>query len=85
MYHRLTTIFKLNVDASLANGEMRSGMIIRNSKGETMADAENFWRTSCSVEWTEAQALVEGICLAMDSGLLPVWLETDSNIVRLLP
>lgn len=37
--------YKLNVDATLKNGDMGFGIIIRDSKGETMMTAERFRRT----------------------------------------
>lgn len=50
-------------------GEMSIGMIIWNSKGEPMAATEKYRRTSFLVERAEAQALVDGVQLALKSGI----------------
>lgn len=80
-HHRHKTIFKLNVDAVVANRDMGYDMIIRNSKCKTMAVVENFRRTSCLVERVEAQTLIDGVHLALESSISPVWAEVDSKII----
>ncbi|KAK9211292.1 hypothetical protein WN943_000666 [Citrus x changshan-huyou] len=79
--------FRLNSDAATneVDGLAGLGVVVRNSKGEFM-DASSF-RISFfgDINFAEASAILEGIKLVEELGLIPLVVESDSlNVIRLM-
>ena len=74
--------FKLNVDAATNAGKERAGLgaIVRNWKGEIMAAGIQSTDFHGDVEYAEAEAIYFGIKMAIDAGLVPLMVESDSKI-----
>ena len=73
-------VFKINVDgATSENGRNSSvGVIIRDSKGMTVAASANYLLGQFSVLETETLAVECGILLAREMGLVQIIIETDA-------
>ncbi|KAL5818224.1 hypothetical protein ACOSQ3_022121 [Xanthoceras sorbifolium] len=79
-------VFKLNVDAScdVLSGYSGLGVVVRNAIEIVMFAAAVPLKFCTDVEVAEAKAILAGIQLAVERGLLPLLVETDSlNISRL--
>ncbi|KAL5767136.1 hypothetical protein ACOSP7_013710 [Xanthoceras sorbifolium] len=82
----LAAVFKLNVDAScdMLSGCLSLGMVVRNATGIAVFVAVVPLKFRADVEVAEARAILAGIQLAGQRGLLPLLVETDSlNVSRL--
>lgn len=73
-------VYKINTDASFSSSNSNAGLgiIIRNYRGQIMATATKYLQNVMSVDEAEALAAVEGLRVAMESGIYPVELEMDS-------
>ncbi|KAL5745592.1 hypothetical protein ACOSP7_026738 [Xanthoceras sorbifolium] len=78
--------FKLNVDTSVDKVGRRigAGAVVRDSAGSVVLAASQVFAGGFNAEEAEAKALKEGLLLALDSGCLPLLVESDSvNVVNL--
>ena len=73
--------FKLNVDAATNAGKERAGLgaIVRNWKGEIMAAGIQSTNFHGDLEYAEAEAIYFGIKMAIDAGLVPLMVESNSK------
>lgn len=71
---------KVNVNAAFRVGQFmsRSGVIIRNARGEVMVAATKVHMNVRNSDMAEALAVIDGARVAIDAGLLPFELEFDS-------
>ncbi|KAL5778514.1 hypothetical protein ACOSQ2_009251 [Xanthoceras sorbifolium] len=79
-------VFKLNVDAScdVLSGCSGLGVVVRNVSGIVVFAAAVPLKFCGDVEVAKARAILAGIQLAAERGLLPLLVETDSlNVFRL--
>lgn len=78
--------YKLNVDAEtdISNGITGLGAIKRNSNGDFMAASARKKSFLGDVEIADAEAILQCIKLATDSGFSPLIVESDSANVVLL-
>ncbi|KAH7526808.1 hypothetical protein JRO89_XSUnG0053100 [Xanthoceras sorbifolium] len=79
-------VFKLNVDAScdVLSGCSGLGMVVRNATGLAVFAAAVPLKFCTDVEVAYARAILAGIQLTVQRGLLPLLVETDSlNVSRL--
>ncbi|KAL5754888.1 hypothetical protein ACOSP7_023108 [Xanthoceras sorbifolium] len=73
-------VFKLNLDAScdMLSGCSALGVVVRNATGLAVFAAVVPLKFCADVEVAEARAILAGIQLAAQRGLLPLLVETDS-------
>ncbi|XP_022139684.1 uncharacterized protein LOC111010533 [Momordica charantia] len=74
-------VFKLKTDASFSSIDFNAGLgviIIRDHRGQVLASATKYLEHVASVDDAEALAAVEGLRVAMETGISPILLETDS-------
>jgi len=73
---------KANVDASTGKDSIRGvGVIVRNSKGETMVVAVKSFRADWDVDTIEAYGVYYGLKVCWEMGYRKVEMEMDSKIV----
>ena len=76
-------MFKINIDATLnVHGQMSGlGVVIRDCNGQVMASLCSQLGVCYSPEIAEVLAIRRGLRLAMETGLVPVVLESDASVV----
>ncbi|KAL5793104.1 hypothetical protein ACOSP7_001698 [Xanthoceras sorbifolium] len=78
--------FKLNVDASVVSGLgcYGLGLIFRDNSGFPVLVKSQLYSGSISVEVAEVRAVLEGVSLAVELALFPLFIESDSlSVVQL--
>ncbi|KAL5794121.1 hypothetical protein ACOSP7_002715 [Xanthoceras sorbifolium] len=74
--------YKINTDASIDDHKNRTGLgVIRDSRGLAMASCVKGFDSLYSPPIAEALAILRGITLAVETGLLPVCVESDAEFV----
>ncbi|KAK4835009.1 hypothetical protein QYF36_003789 [Acer negundo] len=73
--------FKLNIDAALLATQMKVGLglIIRDVTGKVMGSSIQPIFATISLQATEAMAIHQGIIFAVESGNLPLMVESDAK------
>ncbi|KAK3210463.1 hypothetical protein Dsin_015169 [Dipteronia sinensis] len=73
----------MNVDAAVDSGNWNVGLgiIIRDSKGEVLACKAVHLLAGFSPVISEAWAVLHGLRFALETGLVPCYVETDSQVV----
>ncbi|XP_050238336.1 uncharacterized protein LOC126687822 [Mercurialis annua] len=76
-------VFCVNVDAGFSNSEhtFSSGVVIRNHQGKVLVASCNRYEGKPMVSTGEAVAIRDGFCRAMEEGLTPFILYSDSKVV----
>ncbi|KAK2647938.1 hypothetical protein Ddye_015427 [Dipteronia dyeriana] len=76
-------IYKINCDAAInvASCLVGFGNIIRNSEGPVMASSSQNIIASFSPQVAEAEAIHQGLLLAIDAGLFPCLMESNAEVV----
>ncbi|KAK3213054.1 hypothetical protein Dsin_017760 [Dipteronia sinensis] len=76
----LVGVFKINTDAPLNNRDKVSGigMVIRDCNGHVMASMCHNIRVCFQPHIAEAMAILRGLHLAIETGLVPASLESDA-------
>ncbi|XP_022135942.1 uncharacterized protein LOC111007775 [Momordica charantia] len=79
----LAPFFKVNVDAAFKKGNFSAGLdiLIRDSTVNVLLSAMCFITHVSDVTLAECLAAQEGVCLAIEAGLIPFQIETDSSQV----